>query len=230
MKGLVISKAKIIKQLVIGTLVLVTIATLVYHLSVNAKDQLTASVLPKPKEVASFKLEDKEGNVFSNQNLRGHWSLLFFGFTSCPAICPPSMTALKQAYSIIESKHKALPQVVFISVDPERDTPVRIKNYVTSFNKSFQGFTGNKEQLDKLTSSLGILYMKVNPQGSPNSSDANLAAASSDSSVSSKDYTIDHSGSILLVDPQGRLTAIFTMPHIAKTMASDYMQIVDHAS
>ena len=229
MKSVLSNKAKFLKRLVVSLLMLTTIATLVYHLSVNAKDQITATVLPQPKPVASFTLEDKQGQTFSEQNLRGHWTLLFFGFTRCPAICPPSMTALKQAYAIIESKHQTLPQVVFISVDPDRDTPSQIKSYVTSFNKHFLGFTGSKEQLDKLTSSLGILYMKVDPKGTPNSNDGNLSTAnSSNSTATGKDYTIDHSGTILLVDPKGKLTAIFTMPHVAKMMASDYIQIVDH--
>ncbi|MEM1243957.1 MAG: SCO family protein [Pseudomonadota bacterium] len=164
-----------------------------------------ATVFPQPRAIAAFKLTDDLGQPFTNVNLEGHWTWMFFGFTNCPHICPTTMYELKKAYNLIADEKLAQPQIVFISIDPERDTTSRIHQYVTGFNKNFIGATGSKTALAKLTDDLKILYLKTNQ---------------------SKNYDIDHSGAIMLFNPQGRLTAIFSMPHDAVAMAQDYMTIL----
>jgi protein SCO1/2 len=170
---------------------------------------VSATVLTPPKVIKPFDLKDSNGGSFTNQNLKGHWTFLFFGFTRCGYVCPTSMATLKQAYEKLE-KHTAVPkpQVVFVSIDPERDDLQRIHRYVTSFNPNFKGATGNKPALSELTNQLGILYMKIVRKG--NSSD---------------NYDIDHSGTILLVNPEGELRAVFSMPHSADNIAKDYLRL-----
>lgn len=169
-----------------------------------------AQVLPQPRALMPFTLQNTHGQTFTQKELTGQWSLLFFGFTRCPGICPTSMTELKRMYEKLQTEHAAImPQVIFVSVDPEYDTLQGIQKYVTAFNPAFKGVTGDKHQLDTLTTQLGILYMKTAAPGQKNPDN----------------YTIDHSGSILLIDPNGELYAIFTMPHHGNKLASDFIAI-----
>lgn len=172
---------------------------------------LTAGTLfPQPRAIAPFQLTDDYNKPFTNANLKGHWSLVFFGFTHCPMLCPTTLTTLNQAFqSLTQAKQQPMPQVVFISVDPERDTPKRIRNYLISFNKDFIGTTGKKANLDALTQQFNVMYAKV--------------MASSDAEAN--EYSIDHSGTILLVDPNGQLYAVFSTPHDPQKIAADIATI-----
>lgn len=173
----------------------------------------SATVLPQDKELAPFQLIGANQQAFTNDNLKGHWSLVFFGFTNCPSLCPSTLTTLNKVYEQLESEKQVnLPQVVFISVDPDRDTPPRITEYLQGFNKHFIGATGTQEQLDQLTHQLSVLYMKVTQPGHENDNT----------------YTIDHSGTILVIDPAGNWYALFNTPHDANNITKDYQTIVSH--
>lgn len=196
----------------------IAIATCVFGLlSISATATATAAevkissgtVLPQPRQIKPFELTDTQGKAFTEKSLQGHWSLLFFGFTNCQMICPAALSELAKAVKTMEQdKQPTMPQVVFITVDPDRDSQQRIAQYLASFNKSFLGARGTKEHLDKLSNDVGILYMKI------------------DDKKGNKNYNVDHSGSILLVDPKGRLAAVFTMPHNGTQLAKDYALIV----
>lgn len=168
------------------------------------------TLLPVPQDISPFSLVSLDKKPFTKNNLVGHWNLLFFGFTRCPELCPTTLTTLNKTYEILSQRKKVpMPQVVFISVDPERDDPTTIKNYLASFNKHFIGATGKKADLKKLTASLNILFMKVQKT---NSTDAS-------------DYQIDHSGTILLVNPNAQLLAIFSTPHNEEALSHDVEEI-----
>lgn len=178
----------------------------------NVLDLQKATVLNQPRILSNFQLIDDHGKSFSNKNLTKHWTLLFFGFTHCPDLCPTSLAILKDAYQKMQAlKLKPLPQVVFISVDPERDTAAVIRRYLTSFDPQFIGATGSEQQLKKLTQEMTVVYMKVMQK---NASQAH--------------YTIDHSGTILVTDPKGELYALFTLPHDAAAIAHDMKSIIKH--
>jgi protein SCO1 len=181
---------------------------LTYGIAVANTPQLTGTVLDKPKPIHDFNLKKTDGSSFTTQSFKNHWTLLFFGFTRCGYVCPTSLAALKQVYETVQPPK---PQVIFVSIDPDRDDLARIQHYVTSFNKNFIGATGSKAELNTLTSQLGILYMKIVP--------------AKEKGKASTNYDIDHSGSILLVDPEGNLIAVFSMPHHAESIASDYQVI-----
>lgn len=168
------------------------------------------TIFPVPHDISPFQLVSAEQKPFTNANLNGQWSLLFFGFTQCPAMCPTTLTVLNETYQLIASKKTVpVPQMIFISVDPERDTPSVIKKYLSSFNKDFKGATGTQDELKKLTASLNILYMKVQ-----NTKDADPM-----------NYQVDHSGTLLLVNPEGKLFALFSAPHTAETLANNISAI-----
>jgi protein SCO1/2 len=166
-----------------------------------------ATVLPEPREISAFKLTQADGHHFTEQNLQGHWTLLFFGFTHCPSICPTAMAVLNQMFQkLTMQKQEPMPQVIFVSVDPERDTPKIAEQYANGFNPHFVGLTGTQSQLKQLTSALSVMYIKVK-------------------NTTDKTYTIDHSGTILLINPAGKLAAIFSMPHQADSLAHDFQVI-----
>lgn len=183
---------------------------LISSMAVLADSSTVDAVLPTPKMIQPFNLQGTQGQPFTQESLKGHWTFMFFGFTRCASICPTSMAALNQMYKKLQQdKVQSLPQVVFVSVDPERDDKKQVNQYVKTFNKNFVGATGSAEQVSQLTTQLGIMFMKVNQD-----------------TKMKKNYQIDHSGSILLTDPKGELYAIFTMPHDSAKIANDFEQIL----
>ncbi len=169
-------------------------------------------VLPEPKVVADFALVDGQGQPFSLENLRGHWSLLFFGFTNCPDVCPSALYDLNLVSEQLEASQRAGSadvQVVFVSVDPERDTPEKLSQYVSYFNPGFIGVSGSNEQLAPMTMQMGIAYRVEEHE------------------AEAERYEVYHSASIMLMDPRGRLHGVFPAPHNAEKMAVELAQVID---
>lgn len=180
------------------------------HRGNSAPTLESGTILPIPQDISPFQLTGIDSKTFTNEKLRGKWSMIFFGFTNCPQLCPTTLSTLNKMYRQLQhEKVMSLPQIVFISVDPERDTPQTVQKYVTSFNHQFIGATGKKTALTKLTKEMSVMYMKVQK---PNSKDKT-------------DYLIDHSGTILLTNPQGKLFAVFSTPHDAKKLSHDVRTI-----
>lgn len=170
------------------------------------------TLLGQPRLLADFALIDQDGQPFTLASLQGGWTFLSIGYTQCPDVCPMTLATLDAvARRIAEAadgrRVEARPRILFVSVDPERDTPERLAQYVRYFNPGFLGATGDEIQLRALTAQLGLPYARVEGQDT------------------AMGYLMDHSASILLVDPQGRLTAIFSTPHDAGAMASDFLTI-----
>lgn len=167
-----------------------------------------ATLLPELRTLPSFELTDQQGNRFDNRRLLGKWTLLDFGYTHCPDICPTTLAELAQVDQLLNQSPSNPPhQIAFVSVDPARDTPERLAEYVAYFDPAFIGVTGSDEALRALTRPLGILYEKVK------------------TTDSAMDYVMDHSASIVLLDPQGRYRALFSPPHDAAIMAQDILAI-----
>ncbi|MFT5790044.1 MAG: protein SCO1/2 [Shewanella sp.] len=145
----------------------------------------TSFEFPTPQAIAPFLLTDQHGNRFSNDDLKGHWSLLFIGYTSCPDVCPTTMGKLTAAYPSL-SEHTDF-KVIFMSVDPERDSTANLLNYANFFNPEFVAVTGEHKQLYPITRSLGFVYAMVGD---------------------GENYQVDHSASFALVSPQGEKVAI----------------------
>ena len=163
-------------------------------------------ILSSPRSLKPFELIDSKGHMFSQKNFRGHWNLLFFGFTHCPGICPATMAKLNKAYHYLKQQQvQPLPKIIFISIDPERDSPEKIQQYVNTFNKNFIGVTGNEEELEKLTKQLGIYHTKATTE--------------------ENNYYISHSGNILIVNPSGAWVAQLSPPLDGKIIAQDFLQI-----
>jgi protein SCO1 len=165
--------------------------------------------LPEPRSLPAFELIDMQGESFTRASLEGRWSFLFFGYTYCPDICPLTMALLGSAITEIRrlEPDAADPRVVFVSVDPDRDTPEALEQYVGYFNPEFMGVTGPMEALTPFTRALGILHRKAEDPRDPDN------------------YLVDHSGSILLINPRGELQAVLSAPHQVQTIASDFVLV-----
>ena len=176
-------------------------------------EDVSATVLRDAKPLPKFVLEDHFGNGFTNKNLKNQWSIVFFGYTHCPDVCPTTLALLNQVDQVLKKeKGIILPKTIFISVDPERDTMEQLAAYVTYFNPEFIGVRGNIQQLQSLTAPLGIAFGQEGYQ---------------DGDDESNDYEVYHSARILLVDPKARLKALFSSPHDVNQIASDYIKIID---
>jgi len=170
---------------------------------------VSATVLHEAKSLPKFVLEDHLGNEFTNKNLKGQWSLVFFGYTHCPDICPTTLSLLNQVDQLLKNKSEVnVPKTVFISVDPARDTIAQLADYVPYFNPDFLGVTGNLQNLQVLTKSLGVAFGNEGDTGSD-------------------DYEVFHSTRIMLIDPEARLKALFSFPHDVNEIASDYSKIIN---
>ncbi len=195
----------------IAILVIAAFASLyIFRKEAPPAPEIHGILLDTPKPLVTFALEDMNGRPFTDQSFLNHWSLVFFGFSSCPDICPLTMSVLNQAIDMIKEKGLPIPQVVFVSVDPERDTPEKLKQYVEHFNPNFIGVTGNERQLAEFSRQVGVVFEKVY--------------------IDENEYLVDHSGSIALINGNGAIHAIFTPPIDAQNIANDYANIVSVAS
>lgn len=163
-----------------------------------------ATVLPEGMPLPAFSLLDQHGSAFDQQALLGRWHLAFFGFTHCPDVCPVTLGQLAMARRRLADEQPGTtpPEILFISVDPERDSVERVRQYLAPFGDGVTGLTGNPGELAGLARSLGIFYAKSDP--------ANGA-----------DYSVDHTAAILLINPQAELKAIFGTPHDVATIVHD---------
>ena len=159
-------------------------------------------ILPEPAEVADFALETHQGDAFGAQNLaEGDWSYLFFGFTRCPHICPTTLATLADA----EDRIRALPQGerfrgLFVSVDPERDGNQDIKAYLARFSERFTGLRGSRSETLKIARDVDVVFATL-PDGQGG-------------------LTVEHSGHIVLIDPEGRYRGFIKSPHQVDTLVS----------
>lgn len=198
------------------TLTLAAVALLAGGLGVFAASRLYAprtvaqpasgTLLAEPRPLAPFELVDQDGQAFTNAALENHWTLLFAGFTHCPDVCPTTLALMKQL-----RQHPALAgrplEYLFLSVDPERDTPAQLKQYVDYFGGHIRGASGPREQLDALCAGLGLAYVKI-----PGATES--------------EYTVDHSAALVLLDARGRVAGYFQPPHKLDTLAADLARIV----
>ena len=181
----------------------------VAHYSSKPAEAERALVLGAPRALPDFHLLDHNGANFDRSRLEGRWSFLFFGFTNCPDVCPSTLFTLETAMEELGGlPENARPAVIMVSVDPNRDTVDKLAGYLPYFDPEFLGVTGEMPEVMKLTASMGVAFSYV-----PSASGGNT-------------YTVDHTASIFLVDPQGRLAAVFGTPHEASVLASDFRRIL----
>ena len=166
-----------------------------------------ATVFPSPRDVPALDLVDQDGNALGADFFRGHWTLVFFGFTQCPDVCPTTLATLAQTTrQLADLPDGERPRVLLVSVDPERDTPEILASYVRFFDPSFLGARGSLEATAAAAAAFNLPYAKVPlPEGG---------------------YTLDHGSGIFIVGPSGGTEAYLSAPHEAATIARDYRKVV----
>lgn len=171
-------------------------------------DYLAASIYPEARPLRDFQLTDTSGRPFTEERLRGRISLLFFGFTNCPDICPDTLQMLAEADAKLDAMRvDTRPQVVFVSVDPERDGAESMREYVRYFNPEFIAVSGDDAALNALTSQVGAMYRR----GAPDERGF---------------YSVDHSGMVVIVDSRGRMIGRFPLGSDADGIAADLFRMI----
>jgi protein SCO1 len=165
-----------------------------------------ATILLQPRALPPLDLVDQDGRPLPADQLRKGWTIVFFGFTQCPDICPTTLTLLAQTKKLLADLPAAQqPQVLLISVDPERDTPAILRPYVTFFDPTFMGATGTLEGVQQAASAFSVPYQKTPLPGGG--------------------YTMDHGAGLFIVAPDGTLAAYSSPPLAAEALARDYRRI-----
>lgn len=171
------------------------------------------TLFPEPKPLTAFALTDHKNRVFDLASLKGKWSFLFFGFTHCPDVCPTTLAVLDRARDNIAKNTVGAEdiQFVFISVDPNRDTASKLRQYVDYFDTTFLGVTGNDAQIGNLAGQLGAAYQVAIKPGMEN-------------------YPVYHSAAVFLLDPRARYHAVFTPPLDAEAISRRFKVVRELAA
>lgn len=173
----------------------------------SATDELDATRFPTSRETPAFSLIDHNNAVFDNNTLAQRWSFVFFGYTHCPDVCPTTLSVLNSVAHKLGDLDEDI-RFVFISVDPERDTPEQLAQYVRYFNGDFIGVTGTPEGIEQLTRQLGVMHLRVQAE------------------EGASGYLVDHTASVFLFDPDGRYHAVFSPPLSADAIAGDFRKML----
>jgi len=193
-----------LRVLVVGLVVLVAAMFLLPRPS--SAPLKSATLLQEPLALPPVALVDAAGMPADLEAFRGKFSLLFFGFTNCPDVCPLTLKVLADARAQLAGRYpNAVPQVVFVSVDPSRDTPERIAAYLRNFDGAFVGLTAADSRLSPLLKALGVTVQKHQHGG--------------------EDYTVVHNSTVYVIGPNAELIATSSGPHEAATIAADYLKI-----
>jgi protein SCO1/2 len=159
----------------------------------SAASRVDSVILDHAAPVAAFMLDDHDRKPFTAESLRGHWSLVFAGYTNCPDICPFTLANLDQVMrEVARLRPDRLPAVIFLAVDPARDQ-ANLKDYVEQFNPHFIGITGKLDQIDRALKGFDAVAVRSKPDAQGN-------------------YSVSHSAAVAVIDPQGRLVAKLNPP------------------
>jgi len=173
--------------------------------------ELQGVLRPHPRQLQPFELVDQYNKPYTRERLSDNWSFVFFGYTYCPDICPTTLSTLSAVTGKLRSESQTISdeQVVFVSVDPERDQPQLLADYLKYFNEAFVGLTGSKGAIDQLAGQFNAGYIK-------------------EQETQAGQYLISHASTIFLVDPGMRLVAAFAPPHDVNTIVEQYRAIRAH--
>ncbi|HZX15334.1 MAG TPA: SCO family protein [Pseudomonas sp.] len=203
----------------ITVFVLVAIVALVLGLTVNkvltSKGQGDPTVLldagivllPQSRSLPELSLTNQDGQTVAVDQLKDQWSLLFFGYTFCPDICPATLAQLRQLQGQLPPETLAKLRIVLVTVDPNRDTPEQLKKYLDYFDAGFIGLTGEQATLQKLANGVSIPYIPAD--------------------TSKENYTVDHSGNLVIIGPDGKQRGFIRAPINNAKLAAQLPGLLD---
>ncbi|VXC74546.1 Putative copper-binding protein [Pseudomonas sp. 9AZ] len=203
----------------ITVFVLVAIVALVLGLTVNkvltSKGQGDPTVLldagivllPQSRSLPELSLTNQDGQTVAVDQLKDQWSLLFFGYTFCPDICPATLAQLRQLQGQLPPETLAKLRIVLVTVDPHRDTPEQLKKYLEYFDAGFIGLTGEEAIIQKLANGVSIPFIPAD--------------------TSKENYTVDHSGNLVLIGPDGKQRGFIRAPINNTKLAAQLPSLLD---
>ncbi len=164
------------------------------------------TLFPHPRTIQPFSLRNGDTS-FTDHSLKGHWTIFFFGYTHCPDICPTTLATMNKVWEQLSPEAQEKTQMVFVSIDPDRDSPESVEKYATYFNPHFKGVTGSAAQLAQFTHQVGVAYFKVESEDKEN-------------------YIMNHTGSLMIFNPLGQYAGVISPPLIPNAIASELDKIV----
>ena len=179
--------------------------------SIHDKQFQALKLFPQGKAFSGFQLTSKEGQHWQADDFKGNYSLVFFGFTNCPDICPTTLLDMQKIDKKLTDQGLQKPRFVFVSVDSDRDTPAVMKEYIGFFNPEFVGLSGDAPNILSLASQLGVAYKVADHQP------GDLI------------YDVDHSAALFLIDPNGERIGLFSAPHDINQITADLAQLMEPA-
>lgn len=157
---------------------------------------MIATIIKQTQPLSAFAVSDDNGGIFTELSLRGQWTLLFFGYPKCPDICPNTLGIVRDTWNLYQPNKTPPAKFVFASLTSEPIEDGTLKTFVKNFNKDFVGISGSSTEMHQLSDQLGIYFTQQTDR-------------------------IDHTASLMLINPQGKLTAVFTPPFTAEQVAKD---------
>lgn len=202
---------------IITAVIAVAVGLVVFLKSTTGAQPEHALYYQQARDIKPFEMTDHQGKTFSNNQLMGKWSWVFFGYTSCPDVCPTTLQELNFVYSNFKTLADNT-QVILVTVDPKRDTQEKLAQYIAYFNEEFFALRAGHEVLFPFARNLGLMY-----------------AITGDDENAPDNYLVDHSASIVLINPQGKISAIFKPQHQLgevpsidrELLLSDFQKIVN---
>ena len=161
-------------------------------------------LFPEPRPLPAYSLQQSDGTRLVPGDLQGHWTVVFLGFTHCPDVCPTTLAELATAQKQWEALPDSVrPRVLFVSVDPERDTAIGAGEYAHAFHRDTLAATGDLPSLEGFARSLSMVFMKAPADR----------------------YNVDHSATLAILDPQGRMAGIVQPPLVPRDIAADLLML-----
>ena len=169
----------------------------------------TLLIYPEKKTFSGFQLTDQNNKTLTIDSFANKWTLLFFGFTHCPDVCPTTLSELHKTFNLLQSQNLSqMPEVLFVSVDPERDNSQTLHDYINFFNPDFNAATADAANILSITSQIGVAYHI----GDHQPGDIN--------------YSVDHTAAIFLISPEKQLYGLFQAPHDSTKIAHDIKSLI----
>ena len=178
------------------------------HLSSEQLKDMGLYLIEPPRNLGSFNLMDSTGKEFLPQDFEGKWNMLFFGFTFCPDICPITMSMLSRIEKGLDIENQEKVRIFLVTVDPDRDSPDQLKVYLENFSENFIGLTGGLDQIYNFATRVNAPFNPIK-----NNKESN--------------YTVDHTGSIILINPEGNYAGFFRAPHNQDDVKKAVLDIVN---
>jgi protein SCO1 len=206
-----VTRRMFVAAVALGLAVLVSFLCTRYFAYRTVQETYYGQALVPAKQAFDFHLVDQDGKVFHLSQLRGKVVLFSFGFTHCPNVCPTTLSDLAKVYRALPAKDREKVQVLFVSIDPQRDKPETMKNYIPFFDNSFIGLTGTEAQVAEAAKAYGAYYEIVH-----------------DSSANPDLYTVNHSALTYLISPDGKWKLLYNFDQLtdSKKMVQDLEQVL----